>query len=1624
MFRNFVRLSALTFVFGVILCAAVSAQTSSLPVTYHIWDRKDKNNSPLSLPSSSTIERYYRYLSRPKDVSESQNGLYQVAPNFGSSILYYRSDGYYYNLSDQQSNIVLHNDDSTLINRTFQLGYNSSYYNYYNNYYGNNFYNYNDPENPPQLTIRSDTPGMLRKITGTNATLFHLLGNSQLTISNDIIISKIEDPTQTIESGIIYDEDGNIIGYDDDYYDNYISYRSYAGAIYLQGGALNAEGVSFTSCYDTDTNSINYGSSTSNANIRGKGGAITADSYYYYYYYDENGEYYYDDSYEIESSNKVIEVNKAKFTENQALFGGAIYMDKYTLNGNDTKFLNNAAKKDTTSFGSGSGGAIYMIGSTATLENATFTNNKADNNGGAIYSENSNLYLKGTSFTQNYATGLGGAIFFVVNDGGDYDLQLGAFQGESAEFANNKQNYDSATNIGNPNSIMFGYGSTLNTVGTARVDVNVEGKENNFNMYDPMGVNGGNIHLRFTKTGEGVWNLYGNSNLTQANSVLFNIDRGIFRLGDSAELNLASDSGLNQFNVRSNTTLIVGSSIGSDHAATLSTSHFQVDAGSTLQLDQTLNLRVSGNENIIKGTLTGTGNLVVNVAKSGETLKFSGKTSNYSGSLNIQSGTFWADSSFETTSSVDLATKTTLSVTANSSKSNIVAENISIGENVAIQINGIIGTTKDFTILEAKNTITGKFIDDPTLSLNADYLKATFCFDNDLNPKKYLGTVQLTWDKNSSDDSNATFTVDPFGSQAEYFKVETILEDETASGKKLIKAGPGTLELAKENKYKGGTLIESGTLLLTNAQGTGTGDVQIESHATLALNFDGVYNRKISGDGQVTKTGSATTVTLTNTNNDYIGGTLLKEGTLSISNGDVLGSGDLTFVGGVLQTDSSSGETKLTRQNIVATSGNNAQFETKKDLTVTTTIRGDGGLIKTGNGKLTLAGKGAYLGITRIKEGTLSLASVTAVGLGKIVFDDGTIFENTADLNNDHRITLNAAENVQKIGAKMVNNSGVIFNVQNDWNQTGSIDGNGMLVKSGEGTMTVSENNSYSGGTRIKSGILEFSATQNLGSGQIIFDGGTLRNLQDIDDFSIPMTTETGRSFLLETPHDLTISAPLTGSGGLIKTGLGTLTLSGNNEYWGDTLVKNGVLKIDGELRSEVTVHSGAVLTGSGIIGGDVNFKSGAVYRWNFGIREEDSPYLYIRGAVDLSGTIFQPVTAQDTAQEHYPDMIDGWTVMRYGNLKDNIGFEEYIDNELSPFYDFTLDYSTPNQIKVIGYHRRDPRPLSDSVAMGIVLAQRKANRRTFEQIDNELQNGRYLGLRPITRRQNNQVRGQSGQSAYSVHHSWGNFYGRSSEFESSYHKNDSWRLNSFGLQVGYSFLSTNWLSFGVTAGVEIPQLKNGRDKINASDGFLGLYFGKRIYGLWELKGYLGGGTQNYTSYRNDTKYTYRSKYRGDSFETNLELGRPILFGTFLVRPHFGFDLEYAAQQGATESKVSNEYRTYSNTSLTQFYFRVGIDLEKRLTLGDVFLGIDYANMIGGQTLPKVNVYYPSVKSGTTISGTTLGQNIVSIRGGGNYYLNAVRSKSLFMNLTGDIFADRAGGQCGFTATFGYDCRF
>ena len=75
------------------------------------------------------------------------------------------------------------------------------------------------------------------------------------------------------------------------------------------------------------------------------------------------------------------------------------------------------------------------------------------------------------------------------------------------------------------------------------------------------------------------------------------------------------------------------------------------------------------------------------------------------------------------------------------------------------------------------------------------------------------------------------------------------------------------------------------------------------------------------------------------------------------------------------------------------------------------------------------------------------------------------------------------------------------------------------------------------------------------------------------------------------------IDAEITGTNGLSKYGTGTLILSGDNTYSGNTSVDAGTLAINGSLSdtSDVMVSSDGTLTGSGTINGDVTVSGGTI---------------------------------------------------------------------------------------------------------------------------------------------------------------------------------------------------------------------------------------------------------------------------------------------------------------------------------------------------------------------------------------------------------------------------------------------
>ncbi len=469
-----------------------------------------------------------------------------------------------------------------------------------------------------------------------------------------------------------------------------------------------------------------------------------------------------------------------------------------------------------------------------------------------------------------------------------------------------------------------------------------------------------------------------------------------------------------------------------------------------------------------------------------------------------------------------------------------------------------------------------------------------------VNDTHYDLVETLTWyaDRyNAAIDAHGTFNL---ADADDSFTVNTVLENVDANsgwnGQSLTKTGAGTLILNAENTYTGGTTISEGTLVANNVEALGTGNVT--DNATLELNTGGDFDNAISGSGQVVKSGDKT-LTLSGANS-YTGGTTISGGTLVATNVEALGSGDVTDnatlelnTGGTFDNViSGSGQVVKSGDEMLTLSGansytggttisggtlvvsnvealgsgdvtDNATLELNTGGDFDNNIGGTGSVVKSGDKTLTLSGANSYTGGTTISGGTLVATNVEALGSGDVT-DNATLELNTGGTfdnvisgsgqvvkSGDEMLTLSGANsytggttisggtlvasNVEALGSgDVTDNATLELNTGGDFDN--AISGSGQVVKSGDDALTLSGNNSYTGGTLISDGTLVASNVEALGSGDVTNDA--------------VLELNTGGDF------DNAIS----GSGQVVKSGDKTLTLSGANSYTGGTTISGGTL--------------------------------------------------------------------------------------------------------------------------------------------------------------------------------------------------------------------------------------------------------------------------------------------------------------------------------------------------------------------------------------------------------------------------------------------------------------------------------
>ncbi len=134
------------------------------------------------------------------------------------------------------------------------------------------------------------------------------------------------------------------------------------------------------------------------------------------------------------------------------------------------------------------------------------------------------------------------------------------------------------------------------------------------------------------------------------------------------------------------------------------------------------------------------------------------------------------------------------------------------------------------------------------------------------------------------------------------------------------------------------------------------------------------------------------------------------------------------------------------------------------------------------------------------------------------------------------------------------------------------IGGAGALTKTGAGSVTLSRQNTFSGGTTVSGGTLVLGdATNTLADGGTVnVNGGTLdlgANSDTVGAVTLAAGSIIGAGTLTGTSYAVqagTASANLAGAGALTKTAAGTVTLSGTNSYGGGTTITGGTLVLAG----------------------------------------------------------------------------------------------------------------------------------------------------------------------------------------------------------------------------------------------------------------------------------------------------------------------------------------------------------------------------------------------------------------------------------------------------------------------------
>ena len=467
-----------------------------------------------------------------------------------------------------------------------------------------------------------------------------------------------------------------------------------------------------------------------------------------------------------------------------------------------------------------------------------------------------------------------------------------------------------------------------------------------------------------------------------------------------------------------------------------------------------------------------------------------------------------------------------------------------------------------------------------------------------------------TWDAVNQNWTNVNGTVN--GSWATDFAIF-----EGTPGTVTVDNSAGAISATGMQFAVDGYTVTGGTLTLS---GTAS-DIRVGDGTTAGAGYTATIDNVIAGTGQLVKTDLGTLVL--NGANTYSGGTLIENGSVSISSDANLGaaSGGLNFANGTLETTAN-----IATSRAVAVQ-QSATFETDPSTTLELdgVVSGAGVLTKSGAGTLLVIGAANQTGGTIITAGTLQLGNGGASGsLAGNVTNNGSFVVNRSDVytfagdiigtgsltqagtgttiltgTSDYAGGTTIVAGTLQVGnggttgaitGNIVNNSVLVIDRSDSITFSGGISGTGAVVQSGTGTVTIGGPVTQLSTATFTTGGNTFTGGLTINAGAIVIgDGNTAGSYTGnvVDNATLGFDRE----------DTLTYVGAISGNGVIQQTGAGATILTGDSGgFSGSTAINAGTLVVNGKLgsaASTLAVNNGGTLAGTGTIGGSATVNAG-----------------------------------------------------------------------------------------------------------------------------------------------------------------------------------------------------------------------------------------------------------------------------------------------------------------------------------------------------------------------------------------------------------------------------------------------